>query len=756
VSLSPRLLIIALVFVAVTHIAIAEPAVTGQRKKWHNVTLTFDGPATSEGATPNPFTDYCLTVTFSQGEKKVVVPGYYAADGRAGETGAAKGTKWRVHFVPEATGTWAYVASFRGGRNVVLSDDPKAGKPAAFDGTSGQLRIAPSDKTGRDFRAKGFLRHVGGHYLRFAETGEHFLKGGADSPENFLGYADFDGTFDTGKSGRQQTGGFLHKYAPHVKDWRPGDPTWRGGKGKGIIGALNYLASTGMNSVYFIPYNIDGGDGKDTWPWTSPKERMRFDCSKLDQWEIVFSHMDSLGLALHPITQETENDQGLDGGELGPQRKLYYRELIARFAHHLAITWNLGEENTNTDAQRKAFCTYVRGLDPYDHAIVCHTFPGRYDQVYSPLLGFGPFDGPSLQTGNARITHAETIKWVVRSALAGRRWFVCHDEAGPANTGIKPDKDDPDHDDVRRYPLWGNLMAGGAGCEWYFGYKYAHNDLNCEDWRSRANMWAQTRHALEFFHKHLPFWAMRTGDELTDARDDYCFYSEGKIYAIYLPRGGATALTVPDNTYTVRWYNPRKGGSLRDGTVKTFQGAGKHAIGEPPAEKNKDWVALVRGAGAWHLGANAPLPTFTQADARGLPKPARGGGSAKRRRPKRTGKPPVIEGFALIDADKDRPIGAFDPLADGAMIDLSRLPTRKLNVIARTSGDVDSVTFTLDGKRGKTEGTAPYALAGDRDGDYGDWTPPAGTHKLTAVARGPGGATSKPLTVTFKVIDGPK
>ena len=445
-----------------------KPTVTGERKVWHAVTITFDGPATDEGAAPNPFTDYRLTVTFTRGPRRLAVAGYYAAAGRAGQSGAAKGRKWRVHFVPDAPGTWRYAASFRAGAGVAIDSDPKAGKPAAFDGASGELAIGPTDKTGRDFRAKGLLRYVGKHYLRFAGSGEYFLKGGADSPENLLAYADFDGTSDTGGGKRrgEARGGHLHKYAPHAADWRPGDPQWRGGKGKGLIGALNYLASKGMNSVYFIPYNLDGGDGKDTWPWTSPAERLRFDCSKLDQWEIVFSHMDSLGIMLHVVTQETENDQGLDGGELGPQRKLYYRELIARFAHHLAIAWNLGEENTNTDAQRKAFAAYIRRLDPYDHPIVVHTYPGQYDKVYRPLLGYGNFEGPSLQMGNMRGTHAETIKWVVRSARAKRRWVVCLDEIGPAHIGVKPDKDDPNHDDVRRYALWGNLMAGGAGCEW--------------------------------------------------------------------------------------------------------------------------------------------------------------------------------------------------------------------------------------------------------------------------------------------------
>ena len=52
----------------------------------------------------------------------------------------------------------------------------------------------------------------------------------------------------------------------------------------------------------------------------------------------------SEGLFLHFKTQETENQGLLDGGEVGPQRKLYYRELIARFGHHLALNWNMGEE----------------------------------------------------------------------------------------------------------------------------------------------------------------------------------------------------------------------------------------------------------------------------------------------------------------------------------------------------------------------------------------------------------------------------
>jgi len=590
--------LLALVVLSTT-LGVAAPqksgTVSGELKQWHRVTITFQGPQTSETADPNPFRDYRLDVTFFQYADAYVVPGFFAADGDAAESGAEKGNCWRVHFTPDRPGRWHYKASFRTGPDVAASTDRQAGRPTAFDGAAGSFTVAPSDKTGRDHRAKGLLRYVGEHYLQFAGTGEFFLKGGADSPENFLAYADFDGT--AGGPTKQARKGealpkALHQYQPHARDWKPGDPTWRGDKGKNIIGALNYLASKGMNSVYFLTMNV-GGDGQDVWPWIDDKTQDRFDCSRLDQWEIVFSHMDRVGLMLHVITQETENDQLINGGELGVERRLYYRELIARFGHHLALVWNLGEENTNTHQQRTEFCRYIRQCDPYDHPIVVHTFPGKYDQVYTPLLGNLHFHGPSLQMGNMAATHAETLKWVTRSDQSRRKWIVCLDEIGPAHTGVKPDKDDPGHDAVRKQALWGNLMAGGAGAEWYFGYKFPHNDLNCEDWRSREKMWDQTRYALEFFQQYLPFPRMKPHDELTSAKDDYCFALPGETYAIYLPEGGTTELRLAEGQYAVKWYNPRRGGPLQDGTVKTLTGPGSRSVGFPPDEKSKDWAVLI-------------------------------------------------------------------------------------------------------------------------------------------------------------------
>jgi hypothetical protein len=489
------------------------------------------------------------------------------------------------------------VASFRAGEDVALSADPQAGQPAAFDGATGSLQVAPTNKKGQDHRAKGLLRYAGGHHLRFAGSGEYYLKGGADSPENFLACADFDGTFDTDadSASYKGVGSFVHKYEPHVKDWRPGDPTWKSGKGKGILGALNYLAGKGVNGLYFLTYNLDGGDGRDTWMWTKPDVRDRFDVSKLEQWEIVFSHMDRLGIMLHVVTQETENDRRLGGGPgLNPVRRLYYRELCARFSHHLALIWNLGEENNTSDPDRKEIARYIRGLDACQHPITVHTKNNAQLEFYNGLFGDPFFEATSIQ-GRMADYNRDAVVLCRRSAEAGRKWAIFGDEQSPASHGVLPDSDDPDHDEPRTQALWGNLMGGGSGVEWYFGSKFAHMDINLEDFRSRDRLWDQTRYALEFFHRHLPFWEMEPANELASGAEQVRVLIRGDaLFAVYLPKGGRVSLKLGAGSYSVRWYNPRSGGELRAGSVESVSGPGVVPLGLPPADAEKDWAILVR------------------------------------------------------------------------------------------------------------------------------------------------------------------
>ena len=159
--------------------------VSGDLRQWHKVTLTLPGPQAGEDATPNPFLDYRMEVTFTHasGQPSYVVPGYFAADGKAGETSATAGNQWRAHFAPDKTGTWNYSVSFVEGEQVAVNRQAAGKAVAGIDGRKGSFRVAASNKKAPDFRARGRLAYVGEHYLRFLGSGEYFLKVGVDSPE---------------------------------------------------------------------------------------------------------------------------------------------------------------------------------------------------------------------------------------------------------------------------------------------------------------------------------------------------------------------------------------------------------------------------------------------------------------------------------------------------------------------------------------------------------------------------------------------
>ena len=602
-------------------------AISGELQQWHKVTLTLDGPFASElDHEVNPFTDYRMTVVFRHEDGlELIVPGYFAADGNAANTSADAGTKWKAHFSPDEIGTWKYAVRFQRGPRAALFPNRTFESVAPFDGATGSFEISPTDKSTPDLRSEGRLTYVNQRYLRFAGSGRYFLKAGADAPETLLAYADFDGT--TAGNPRKSP---LKTWAPHLRDWQPGDPQWKDGKGKGLIGAINYLSVKGCNAFSFLSYNA-GGDGNNVWPFVSRNDKLHYDCSKLDQWGIVFDHGTAKGMYLHFKMQETEIDdnrghsksdgtvpESLDGGDLGPERRLYCRELIARFGHNLALNWNLGEENTQSTKQQIAMINYIAELDAYDHPIVVHTFPDQQAKVYEPLLQQrSKLTGASLQNSHVRDTHADTLRWVRASEEAGRPWVVAFDESGSAAHGQCPDlgyRGFDGHDssgkmvytehEVRRLTLWGTLMAGGAGCEYYFGYRFVENDLLCEDWRSRDRSWDYCRYAIEFFRdQDIPFWEMNAADELIrpvveeNPTSKYCFCKPKDTYLVYLPYSERSKLDLRDavgRSFTISWFNPRTGGPLQAGSMTTVDGGQWTDLGDPPSESGEDWLVVVR------------------------------------------------------------------------------------------------------------------------------------------------------------------
>jgi len=575
----------------------------GELKRWHKITLDFEGPNTTETASTNPFADYRLDVTFRNGNKTYVVPGFYSGCSNPEDTSCDSGNIWKVNFAPDRTGTWSWTASFKTGNDIAITT---GGASAGFmDGDTGSFVISESDKSGRDFRSAdlGRLQYVGEHYLKHSGTnpdnpnGPWFVKVGADSPENTFAYEDFDNT--PNRNGR------LKEWAAHQQDYVASEAsqyTWDSGKGTELLGVVNYLASEGANAMSFLTFSL-GGDDENVFPhllrvsenvyngfdddeqWADGVHKDRFDVSKLAQWERILQYADQKGMYLHFKTMETENDNFMDRNENGRERKLYYRELIARFGHHLALNWNITEESTLDDDVAISVSEFIHAVDPYDHNIVIHTFPSQKDRRYGPLLGNNSeLTGASLQSDPEDI-HDDVIEWRENSSDAGKKWIVANDEQGSASTGIQIDDED-----IRHEILYGALMAGGAGVEYYYG-SGGTGDLNNQNHRDRGVAYEQAGHAIKFFQEYFQDYLIgaESDDRLTGDSDDYVFANEGRAYAVYLPNGGSTSLSLPsgNGNYNVQWFNPRSGDL---GSASTLG----NTLSAP--DSNNDWVALIKNS----------------------------------------------------------------------------------------------------------------------------------------------------------------
>ncbi len=593
-----------MVLVALGLLVVGTPAgaarVEGTLQQWHAVEVRFTGPFHAENeSSPNPFLDYRLECRFEGPSGQIVrVPGFFDADG----AGGTRGDVWACRLAPDEVGRWEVEASFRSGDEVAVSLDPAAGTPTGFDGEGASFDVAPSDKSGFDFRAPehGFLTNVGDHYLAFAGSGKRWIKGGPNVPENLLGYAGFDNTPNA-----------RHRFDGHRLDWRPGDPDWDGGAGMGIIGALNYIAEQGGNSVYFLPMNI-GGDARDTFPTLAPSDRTHYDTSKLRQWEIVFEHADALGIFLHFQLAETEsgNENYHDQGQLGPERKLFYRELVARFGHHLGLQWDVGEENDYGTQRRRAFAAHLKALDPYDHPVTTHIHTNQMESFYGPLVGNGDFDMTAFQVNEGGFDEGDVVvEWRERSAASGVPWVVSIDE--PQRIENDPTDEQRGYPHGRRTFLWPTLMSGGGGFEWYVqqdggGHSF---DQQIDDFRAMETALRWTGHALDFMDA-LPFWRMQPRPDLgsSDAGGKtFVLARPGDSYALYHPEGGSLSLDLrgDDGRFAFAWFDPQTGvwsdGAELDGGAVVTLG---------PAPFAGDVAALVVRTGDGSPNP-APVASFT-------------------------------------------------------------------------------------------------------------------------------------------------
>lgn len=592
---------IALAMMLCQAFAWSQGKVSGNLKMWQPVIIDFEGPDSKEmGTSPNPFLDFRLTVAMKGPHGRTYqVPGFYDGDGQGGGDGKV----WRVRFSPDISGNWEYTASFVSGAGIAVTND--AGTPSTFNGAKGTFTVGPRDNAAPGYWRVGWLEYAGKRYLKYRD-GSYFLKGGTDDPENLLSYDGFDNT---------KAGAFgLLDYKSHAADWKTGDPDWGNGKGKAFIGMLNYLSEQKVNSIYFLTMNI-GGDGQDTHPWasenivrggSSQNDNLHYDISKLTQWNIAFEHAQKKGIHLHFVLNEAEknNKMELDNSELGVERKLFYREHVARFGYHNSLQWNLSEEYdldyNLTPARVKSFAAYIKSIDPYKRPLTVHNW-GGLPESWNPFFGDVNFDLMSIQwhPGGNDSYGALVERMHKQAETAGRPIAVALDEFdrlgkadGMNRLGSWPFTSGWSR--LRKALLWPAFFGNGQ-------VEYITVDLlDLNDFRPYEPMWKLTWYARKFMEENLPFWEMLPADELVTGEDPaingaQVLALKGKIYAVYFPNAATTGnldLSGAPGSYSAKWFNPRTGEFV--GSELSFEGGKQVALPAAPSEASEDWTLWVK------------------------------------------------------------------------------------------------------------------------------------------------------------------
>lgn len=457
--------------------------------KWQTLELTVDH--TGYG---NPFMDYTLEVQYHAPDGSVHKrPGFYAGN-----------DQFKARHAPDRVGTHTYCAVLKHGGSVIRKQ-------------TGSFLVTPIPQNAQGFYRYGRLVYVGDRYLKHVD-GPYFLKGGTNSPENWLAYTGFPNTQD-------QNGSFLHSYTPHG----------------GIYGAIDYLADQGVNAIYFLPMNL-GGDGQDTYPFVHPDDPTIYDVTKLDAWYDWFEYVQQRGIQIQLVLGEAEpaNVLFFDNGTLGPTRKLYYRELVARFGHLPAIKWNIAEENQYNPTVTTQFALYLDGLDTYSKVITHHTI-NNDTQAYQALIDGGVtwINSTSLQVTPDNVVNSVN-RW--RNSTD---WVIDVDEVFSA-TGLTC----CNATELRQQVLYPVYMRGG-NIEWYVGQR----DQTLENFAEYEDMWFYMYLARYFIQGTPNWWTFQPLDGILNG-SGYVL-GGGDWYLVYITNNAT--IDLPYATYQIEEINPANG-----------------------------------------------------------------------------------------------------------------------------------------------------------------------------------------------------
>ncbi|HPN36569.1 MAG TPA: DUF5060 domain-containing protein [bacterium] len=458
--------------------ALPSAAVTslGTLGKWGLLEIRLQGPSLNGyTGSPNPFAIRLDGIFRGPDGAEYRVPGFFDGNGNGGQSGNV----WKIRFVPDQTGDWTMTTE---------------SSQTELNGQSFSFQVEPSSRP-------GFLRYVGGYYLKFLD-GPYWFKAGVDDPEEFLGETVF--------------GGWPQKRVQ-----------------------VDHLAAKGVNSMYIVLLDYPGDSGL-VFPWLSVNDQTRYDIDKMRRWESMFDYIRDRQMVLHLVLED-------DGALIPANRENFYRYIIARFGHHTGLIWNLREEYNERYSSTQAvnYSLLLQQLDPYDHPIAVHNVNAPVDWYLRSQV----FSATSIQTELPSVTlpprqfNAMALEWRQAAQDAGHPMMISFDETGKISSS------DKDRSNVRRMSWC--LALANAQCELHV--------WPLADYAEFDSLWNDLNH-LKTFMLGVPFWEMRPDNSLvspnavamTRAGHEIVAYSIDGLPVI-------VDLSGQQGIWNCVWYHPRTG-----------------------------------------------------------------------------------------------------------------------------------------------------------------------------------------------------
>jgi hypothetical protein len=313
----------------------------------------------------------------------------------------------------------------------------------------------------------------------------------------------------------------------------------------------------------------------------------RFNCPYWQKFERMLSYAREKAMIVSVIFGC--NDTKVHPVAGSPDEQCYFRYAVARLAAFANVNWDLGDD---LDGFRSEAWTHETGmmlhrLDPYHHLATSHPVQNEHQDRTSEWFGMTSFQQWD------RPLHGWMLGQRRQQARTGRIIPQTNEEYGyedhyPSWAPYQPPAASTDAD---RRAAWEISMAGcyqttgetakrgtGVPPDTGGGWVNGRGDETMIMLKGYAHM-------VHFF-TGFEWWKTEPHDELVN-NGTFCLAQIGRVYIVYMPKGGSVTVNLEPARYDVKWFNPRNGEYSKPGAA---EGA---AWTSPAAPDKEDWVLLI-------------------------------------------------------------------------------------------------------------------------------------------------------------------